>query len=718
MADPQGGPALVGWEAGVSALRDRRMNELPPQGVRRAHPRHLGVDVVDGGRPRYRMTVDLNVLDHLAAGLYSSVAAVLTEAVANAWDADAGTVRIRLSPDEIRIEDDGMGMDEEAVNHRYLHVGFRRREHDGDVTPLGRPVMGRKGIGKLSLLGIADVVEIRSQAVGAAPVGLRVTVSSLREAMREGRDSYYPDELEVGPDEFPDGHGTVITVRQLRKDRIGHPDAISLSRRLARRFSVVGSKEFRVFVDDHEVSPTDRDDLRFAEYVWVLGNHELDQTACPGVKTVARLPGRLDDWPDGWQVNGWIGTVDRPRRLATPEGSLNSIVVLARGRLVLEDMLPRVGNAEVYTKYLTGQVQADFLDDTAADDIVTSDRQRLIEDDGRVLELVRLLARVLRTVAQEWSGLRSKDKVAELRSEFPALEDWLARLGDWRQKAEELLARIATMELDDTGPRDLVEVRRVLLRHAILGFERLRLRGDDPGKLAPALGQGVERLLEHLASRDDVEAALYRDIVTNRLEAINRLSELTDADALERLLQRFLFDHLWLLDPAWERAAGSEAMEERLRLRPEFKDDKETKDRYGRVDIRYTTVGGKHVLVELKRASVLPNIFDLGKQGKDYVDALRDLVDPDGQGGTNVEVIFVLGRRPKADAETIRHVLSAVSPGSSIVTYEQLIVRAKQAYAEFLQASKEADVVARLVDSLQPAAQAEAAAASSPDAGW
>ena len=35
---------------------------------------------------KYRMTVDLNVLDHLGINLYSNIAAVLTEAVANAWD--------------------------------------------------------------------------------------------------------------------------------------------------------------------------------------------------------------------------------------------------------------------------------------------------------------------------------------------------------------------------------------------------------------------------------------------------------------------------------------------------------------------------------------------------------------------------------------------------------------------------------------------------------
>ena len=44
----------------------------------------------------YKMTVDLNVLEHLGINLYSNLAAVLTEIVANAWDADATKVSIYL----------------------------------------------------------------------------------------------------------------------------------------------------------------------------------------------------------------------------------------------------------------------------------------------------------------------------------------------------------------------------------------------------------------------------------------------------------------------------------------------------------------------------------------------------------------------------------------------------------------------------------------------
>ena len=48
--------------------------------------------------PKFEMTVDLNVLEHLGINLYSNIAAVLTEAVANAWDADASQVAIRDRP--------------------------------------------------------------------------------------------------------------------------------------------------------------------------------------------------------------------------------------------------------------------------------------------------------------------------------------------------------------------------------------------------------------------------------------------------------------------------------------------------------------------------------------------------------------------------------------------------------------------------------------------
>ena len=76
------------------------------------------------------MTLSLNVLNHLGINLYSNVAAVLSEVVANAWDADATLVEIDIdkSAGRITITDNGIGMTTKEVNDRFLTVGYQRRQ--------------------------------------------------------------------------------------------------------------------------------------------------------------------------------------------------------------------------------------------------------------------------------------------------------------------------------------------------------------------------------------------------------------------------------------------------------------------------------------------------------------------------------------------------------------------------------------------------------------
>ena len=383
------------------------------------------------------------------------------------------------------------------------------------------------------------------------------------------------------------------------------------------------------------------------------------------------------------------------RRLATAEGNLNSVVGIARGRLVDEDLLPRVSSAELYSKYVTGQVEADFLDLSTAEDIVTSSRQRLMEDNDRVAALLALLKTSMREVEQGWNRLRTKDKTSALRSRYPNLGSWLGELPEgWRTKAEKLLERIATLELGESDGEG--DSRATLLRHAVFGFERLRLRGDAE-ELEQALGAGVDSLLRLLAGKDGLEASLYRDIVRSRLDVIRKLQAVVEADARERVLQDYLFDHLWLLDPSWERAAGSGEKERRLRLVDAFKDDDETKERYGRVDIRYRTVAGKHVIVELKRASVRPSIFTLGEQGAKYVDATRATLPQAEQATAHIEVVFVVGRAPSDPPDRVENVMNGVAAGSRIVTYDLLIEHAREAYASYLAGSRSADRIDQLM---------------------
>lgn len=60
----------------------------------------------------FAFKIDLNVLNHLGLGLYSSTPAVLTEIIANAYDAEATEVRISIDKSQhiITIADNGHGM--------------------------------------------------------------------------------------------------------------------------------------------------------------------------------------------------------------------------------------------------------------------------------------------------------------------------------------------------------------------------------------------------------------------------------------------------------------------------------------------------------------------------------------------------------------------------------------------------------------------------------
>ena len=76
---------------------------------------------------KYEMNLDLNVLNHLGINLYTKIPAVLSEAVANAYDADAENVDIVITDDCVTITDNGSGMNTDQVNKRFLTVGYQKR---------------------------------------------------------------------------------------------------------------------------------------------------------------------------------------------------------------------------------------------------------------------------------------------------------------------------------------------------------------------------------------------------------------------------------------------------------------------------------------------------------------------------------------------------------------------------------------------------------------
>lgn len=659
----------------------------------------LKSDEKDASDDIYRMTVDLNVLDHLGINLYSNIAAVLTEAVANAWDADAENVVISIDPngDWIEIIDDGIGMNVADMNDKYLRVGYRRREEDsanGRTTAKGRQVMGRKGLGKLSLFSIADRIDVQSSKDGEAH-GLRMSVDGIKASVNRKERHYAPDALP--PDEIDVTKGTKIVLRDIKRQRLGR-GAAALRKRLARRFSVIGELyDFKIMIDGQPVTTEERGDLPIVQFLWNIGDFEPEPASIPNVLEQEKLPSRFDGWDADWNVRGWIGTARKPKQLDSEDtGNLNGIVVFARGRLFHENILDKVNDGRLYTKYLTGQIEADFLDDDDEPDIATSDRQRVQEDDPRYAQLLSFLRSRLTEVERRWTEWRRKHEVQDAQETSPALKEWFDSLPDgFRKSAETLIAKLSALPVDEEDDRKL------LYRHGILAFERMKIRGSADDFVESV--HDVDKLLSVLADRDSLEASLYRDIVKSRLDAIKDFQEIVDEDAKERVLQQYLFDHLWLLDPSWERATDSEIMESRLTTEGVIIEDFTEKEKLGRVDIAYRTNAGKHIIVELKKAGRTMKLLELQEQGQTYVDKLRKILAAQGDTSPNIEVVFVIGKPvedEKSNPDRVKASMAAISPGSRIVHYDSLIAGAQVSYDGYLRKSKELDRLEKIVERL------------------
>ena len=103
-----------------------------------------------------------------------------------------------------------------------------------------------------------------------------------------------------------------------------------------------------------------------------------------------------------------------------------------------------------------------------------------------------------------------------------------------------------------------------------------------------------------------------------------------------------------------------------------------------RVDIRYRTSAGTHIIVELKRHGVKVHIDDLSRQIRKYNDAMEKVIKARQVDNPQIRIVCVLGSepRPVANAKRNQEVLKIYN--GRYVTYESLIHNACRAYGKYI----------------------------------
>ncbi len=645
----------------------------------------------------YDLNIDLNVLNHLGLNLYSNVPAVLSEMVANAWDADATRVDIRISgrgQKTLIVKDNGCGMNDADMRAKYLTVGYeRRRRRGGDQTAMGRPVMGRKGIGKLSVFSIAGKVQIITKAKESAPLGIRLDVEKIQEAIRN-EEKYHPQPLPLSKRDYSGikDSGTILLLSNLKK-RVNASLDRYLRQRVARRFSVLSDK-FQVFIDGEEITLSDRNYFEKLEYALVYGDFDQSRFKHERRYVIPRTS-EVSLGSEASPVCGWIGLAKESGSLQEGSDNLNRISILARGKVALEDILDTFREGGMYTKYIIGELEADFLDRSDREDIATSSRQDFIRSDLRFEQLREFIGRELRFLQNERARLKNKTGT-EAALKISAVKDWYSTLGhDSKNEAQKLFGKINQIATDK-------DHQKTLYKHGVLAFEHLRHK-DKLNELKHLDVNNLEVAVKLFSELDDIEASWYHQITQGRLDIIRKFDEHITEDVLEKIIQEHIYSHLWILDPSWDRATETPIMEKSVAQSFQKISDKLNKDeRRGRIDIRYKKTSGKHVIIELKRTSVIASDTDLMSQVDKYIQALRKQLQEAKESGP-VEAICLVGRElqewtdPERRQESER---SLAAKNIKVMTYRQLMKDAQASYKAYLERAEDKGRIKKLLDAI------------------
>lgn len=643
----------------------------------------------------YILQIGLNVLEHLGINLYSNIPAVLSEVVANAWDADATMVNINIKPDKtIIIEDNGIGMTRAEVKERYLMVGYQRRESQPGLTKRKRKPMGRKGIGKLSLFSIAKTVEIYTSKRAKTDSSerksaLRMELDEIRKQISETQDSvgkYHPQKLSTKGMNLTEG--TRIILSNLKKSQI-RPQM--LRRNLARRFSIIGEQHnFHIKINGKLITPSDRRYFTSLRYLWVFGKGNGPRDLCSKLDTKNGFNKKPVLKKSNIQVTGWIGAVHKVENLKDEErggeGNLNRIAIYARGKMLQEDILADLGKRGIFSSYLVGELDVEGLDQYDGKgkkdlDAATTSRQRIVEDDPRYKILRDLINKEVTTIGNSWLKWRG-EKGLELAKSIPAIQEWLNGLPpDTKKKASSWLTKVGKSQGDN------LDDKKRSLKHAVIAFE-FYSASQNLGALERFQDDGLDAALRLFNDLDEFERSLYGHIVNSRIQVIKTLQEKCDSNEVEKVIQKHIYDHLWLIDPSWERTEADSYMEKSIgTILSNIELTKEEKA--SRLDINYRTTSGKHVIIELKRPERTVSVYELAKQIHKYRTPVMRKMEQANLGP--LEIVCVLGKQPTeydtpGGPEIVQKTMEASN--ARIVYYDSLLAQAGRAYQDYLKADK------------------------------
>ena len=357
----------------------------------------------------YNFNISLSVLNHLGRNLYRNIITVLGEAISNSWDADANNVYITIDRDTnyMSIRDDGNGMTSEDFQNKFLKIGYSKRKNGDSKSLLGRPFIGRKGIGKLALLSCAKRVGIATKTLESETVGGIIDNSKLDKAITDDliAQEYRLEALDDKSLAFMKdiSKGTLLEFHSISDGISNTVEYIKKAIALYFRFSLI-DKNFNIYVNDTLIDESLLSDFsEKTQFLWRI--NDISDPFVDAMKNI--LECKYIRKPI--QLKGYVASVEKPSQIKI-RGTQEKVTIdlFVNGRLRERDILRHIPTARIVENYVYGQIHCDFLDDGTGKDIFTSSREGIISDDPSFKLILSEFEIIFKKIIDEWDELRRK----------------------------------------------------------------------------------------------------------------------------------------------------------------------------------------------------------------------------------------------------------------------------------------------------------------------
>ena len=386
-----------------------------------------------------KMTFDPKVIEHLGVRMYSTLPPVLSELIANSYDADSKKVAVELHDEvkkEIVVKDDGIGMSFDDIQNKFLVVGRNRRvDENFKLTAKGRKPIGKKGLGKLSFFGVVKTITVDTINSGTR----NVFVMDWGELM--GSDGNYLVDHKVKNKPTRRGHGTTITLTNIK--RKGIFSDVDIANSISRFF--IFDTEFSVTVKRNQIRRiTVTNKMRFEllnpEFEWKIPND------------LKKLKQFL--YLEKFSIRGKVITSKEPIR---PSVNARGVTLFSRKKLVQSPYQFAESTSSHFFSYLSGWLEVDFIDDVE-EDVIATNRQSLNWEHPDMSELHSNLQRCMSHIQKEWRKKRNENKAKIFDKRAP--DEWIRSMPKpMRVEVENFLQKLESLSsAKEEEVRDIFDI--------------------------------------------------------------------------------------------------------------------------------------------------------------------------------------------------------------------------------------------------------------------